>query len=138
MRTPPSNGITPLVFFLDRSLGKKVIAEALRRAGVAVQIHDDHFPPNARDEEWLPVVGQRGWVVLTKDKRIRYRTLERLALLQAGVRAFVLTAGSLQGAEMAKIFIKALPAIRRFIQTHAPPFIATVTRRGTVSLLFPQ
>ncbi|RMF86351.1 MAG: hypothetical protein D6736_15300 [Nitrospinota bacterium] len=138
MRTPQPGGVTPLVFFLDRSLGKKVIAEALRRAGVAVQIHDDHFPPDARDEEGIPIVGHRGGIVLTKDTRIRYRTLERKALLQAGVRAFVLTAGNLQGAEMAQAFITALPAIRRVVQTHAPPFIATVTTRGTVSLLFPK
>jgi hypothetical protein len=51
-----------------------------------VEVHDDHFAPDAPDAVWLRVVGERGWVVLTKDERIRRRPLEREALLTA-VRA---------------------------------------------------
>lgn len=129
---PPS----ALVFFLDRSLGKKKIAAALRQAGAAVEIHDDHFPPNAKDEEWLREAGKKGWTVLTKDRRIRHRTPELAALIKAGVRVFVLTAGDLQGAEMAAIFVKALPAINRCSARNTPPFIARVTKSGSVSMLF--
>jgi hypothetical protein len=39
-------------FFLDRSLGKNLVAEALRTAGVQVEVHDDHFAPDAKDEDW--------------------------------------------------------------------------------------
>ncbi|MGH7205064.1 MAG: hypothetical protein ACREI2_02520 [Nitrospiraceae bacterium] len=124
------------IFFLDRSLGKKRIATALRDAGATVHVHDDHFPPDARDEEWLTQVGQNGWVVLTKDHRIRYRNVERAALIKAGVAAFILTSGDLQGEEMAKIFVKALPAISRFMKKHKKPFIAKVARNGSVALLF--
>lgn len=48
----------PLVFFLDRSLGKKKIADALRQAGERVGVHDDHFPPDAKDVDWLSGVGK--------------------------------------------------------------------------------
>src|SRR3989442_6356427 len=118
----------PSVFFLDRSLGKNRIAMALRQAGATVHVHDDHFPPAAKDEEWLTQAGQKGWVVLTKDHRIRYRNLERAALMKAGVGAFVLTAGDLKGDEMAQIFVKALPAIFKFLTKHRKPFIAKITR----------
>lgn len=124
------------VFFLDRSLGKKRIATALRQAGVIVHVHDEHFLPDAKDEDWLSQVGQRGWVVLTKDHRIRYRQVERLALLRAGVAAFILTSGDLQGEEMARIFVKVLPIISRFLRRHRKPFIAKVARNGSVSMLF--
>jgi predicted nuclease of predicted toxin-antitoxin system len=130
----PSKRLDP-VFFLDRSLGKKRVAAALRQAGATLHIHDDHFPPDAKDEDWLAQVGQRGWVVLTKDHRIRYRHVERLALMKAGVAAFILTSGDLQGQEMAQVFVKALPRITRFLKKHAKPFIAKVTRDGSVSLL---
>lgn len=56
---------------MDRALGTGAIAEALRRAGSEVEIHDRHFPQDAKDTEWLPEVGRRGWVVLTKDARSR-------------------------------------------------------------------
>ena len=93
----------PLVFFLDRSLGKKKVAQALRQAGAVVEVHADHFPADARDEDWLRVVGSRGWIVLTKDERIRYRPNERSALLRSGVRAFILTARDLTGEEMGEV-----------------------------------
>lgn len=124
------------IFFLDRSLGKKRIAAALRLAGATVRVHDDYFPPNAKDEDWLPRVGREGWVVLTKDHRIRYRNLERAALMNAGVGAFILTSGDLSGEEMAKIFVKALPAVSRFLTKHRKPFIARLTRSGAVTMLF--
>ena len=116
-------------------MGKKTIADALRQAGAEVRVHDDCFPPDARDEDWLREVGQKGWIVLTKDRHIRCRAPELAALQKAGVIAFVLTGGNLQGAEMAQIFVGALPAINRFVSKYPPPFIAKVTRSGTVSML---
>ena len=136
MRTRPQGSVAPLVFFLDRNLGKYTIAEALRGAGARVEVHDDHFPRNAQDEEWLSEAAQRGWIILTKDKRIRYRSNERTALMQADGRAFVIVArGDMSAPIVAEILVRALPAIRRFVTRHPPPFIARVTRSSTVSLL---
>jgi hypothetical protein len=100
-----------------------------------VELHDDHFPQDARDEEWLRAVGQRAWIVLTRDDRIRHRVQERTALIQAGVRAFVLVRRSLPGPAMAAAFVNALPAMQRFVARHHGPFIARVTQIGSVSLL---
>ena len=69
-----------IIFFIDRCLGKKHIATALQSSGIAVEIHDDHFGQNAIDVDWLPEVGRRGWVVLTKDARISKNHLERMAV----------------------------------------------------------
>lgn len=79
------------VFLIDRSLGKKAVAGALRQAGAKTEVHDDHLSQDAKDEEWLAYVGERNWVALTQDARIRYHELEFKALLRAKVRAFVLT-----------------------------------------------
>jgi hypothetical protein len=107
----------------------------LREIGEVVEIHDDHFAPDAKDEVWLAEVGRRGWIVLTKDDRIRYRVTERTALASAKVKAFVLTSTQLQGSEMAAAFVTALPRIKRFIANHPPPFLCRVSRNGKVSLL---
>jgi len=72
------------VFLIDRSVGKNVIATALHAAGATVEVHDDHFKQDAFDEEWLPIVGRRGWAVITSDDRIRYRAVEREAATSAG------------------------------------------------------
>lgn len=67
-----------ITFFIDRCLGSKRIVTALRQAGITVAVHEDHFPPDAADVDWLPQVGERGWVVLTKDANIARRTLEKM------------------------------------------------------------
>ncbi len=125
----------PIVFFLDRALGNKVIADALRAAGAEVRIHSDHFAAAAPDAEWLIEVGRQGWIVLTKDSKIRYRTIERMALINARVGAFVLVSGNLSGLAMADVFVKALPAMRKFVAKNPPPFIARVYRDGKINRL---
>lgn len=125
-----------LVFFVDRSLGRKVIPDALRAAGAKTRVHDEFFPQDAKDEVWLAEVGRQGWVVLTKDKHIRYRQVEIQALLAGKVRAFILTArGDLSGAEVGQIFIKAMPAMKKLCDTATPPFIARVSRDSSVTLV---
>ena len=128
-KSPPD-----LVVFLDRSLGKRVIANALKDAGVHVELHDDHFAPDAKDEEWLARAGREGWIVFTKDDRIRYRTTERTALKKHKVRAVILTAAQLDGHEMAQIFIKALPGIRRLVKNMPAGFIVRLSRSGRPNL----
>ena len=125
----------PSVFFLDRSLGKKILSGILKQNNLQVEVHDDHFPVDARDEEWLTGVGKKGWIVVTKDQRIRNRRNELAALLRNGVRAFAFTRGSLTAEEMASIFLSALPKIRRLLRADEGPFIATISRGGEVTRL---
>lgn len=128
-RSPPE-----VTLFIDRSLGQQVVAQALREVGAIVETHDQHFAVDAPDEAWLREAGARGWAVLTKDRRIRYRKNEKAAVVDAKVRLFVLTAGNLTGGEMAAAFVQALPRIRRLAHESAAPFIARVDASGHVRL----
>lgn len=129
---PPS----PPPFFVDRSVGKHIVPSALRQAGVVCHAHDDHFAPDAPDENWLKRAGAAGWVVITKDTRIRYREPERAALIAANVRAFVFTTADLNGAEMADMVVQALPAIARLCARMRTPFIARIGKGGRLNVLF--
>lgn len=102
-----------------------------------MEIHDDHFPPDEKDKVWLQEVGRKGWLVLTKDRKIRYRGPEVAALAGAGVGAFVLRAGNVQGQDMGQIFVKALPAMKRFAAKTARPFIVSVAQSGRLTKLYP-
>jgi hypothetical protein len=127
--------VEPFSFFVDRSLGGAFVAGALREAGHAVVVHDDEFEPDARDIDWLQAVGKRGWVVLTKDARIRTNALERGTLLSANVAAFMLGRGDMKGPQMATIFMAALPRMTKVLRRWDVPIIATVTAVGGVSVL---
>ena len=127
----------PFILFIDRSLGRQIIASALRGAGYTVEVHDDHFPPDAADHVWLSEVSRNGWIVLTKDKRIRYRAPELAAVSVTKARVFTLTAGSIQAQEMANIFILAMPKIQAFVVSKRPPYIVTISRSGRLSKVYP-
>jgi len=110
------------------------VPDALKAAGVAVVLHHELFPAGADDVSWLQALAQRpDLVVLTKDTRIRRRTLERQAMETARLRVFALSAGNLSGAGQAAAFVRALPRIRR-LATQAGPFVARVTAIGSVAL----
>ncbi|VAZ81698.1 PIN-like domain-containing protein [Mycobacterium persicum] len=36
----------------------------------------DMLPPGILDTDWIPIVGERGWVVITNDKHLRTRPVE--------------------------------------------------------------
>ncbi|MEO0348797.1 MAG: hypothetical protein AAF282_01965 [Cyanobacteria bacterium P01_A01_bin.15] len=123
----------PNVFFIDRCLGSVRLAKAFRASGITIEIHDDHFSQDAKDEDWLPEVGKRGWIVLTKDSRIAKRTSERLAVANANIRMFVLASQNLPGPDMIEVFLKAFMKMQAFSREHPSPFIAKVYKSGEVS-----
>ena len=108
---------------------------ALRAAGYAVEIHVDHFRQDAPDEEWLAGIAGRGWILLTKDGRIRRRVLERRALKAAGVHAFFLGNRQLTGREMASAFLAAIPRIFRVVDASDGPILGSVHRDGRVTVI---
>jgi len=55
---------------------------------------DDIFPERTPDEDWLKVVGDQGWNVITKDRRIRYRKAEFGIVKKHEVKMFTLTSGN--------------------------------------------
>jgi hypothetical protein len=115
-------------------LGVEPIRGVLVAEGLAVEIHDNHFKRDEEDSVWLAAVGQRKWVVHTKDQRLRYRQLEIAALRRSGARVFVLVAGNLRGSDIASVFVAALPAICRILHAQDGPFVARVTKSGKATL----
>ena len=99
----------PPEFFIDRSLGRRHLPEALRSSGLVVHtmasVYGEEAAQRLADERWLRDVGAKGWIVLMKDDAIRRRPAERDALVEAGVRAFCLTNAQLRASEQPQRFI---------------------------------
>ena len=115
--------------FLDRSLGRFKVPALLRVAGLRLTTLSEHYgvPVDAQiaDEDWLQLAGSRGWVVLMKDKRIRYRRPELDAVKRHRVRCFCMAAGNLPAGETADRFLRCLPAIVEACRD-AGPFVYMV------------
>jgi PIN like domain len=105
----------PPELFIDRSLGRKHLAEALHAAGITAHtmasIYGEKAAQELDDETWLTDVGRRGWIVLMKDDAIRRRPAERDALVAAKVRAFCLTNAQLRAAQQSARFLDNLDRI---------------------------
>ena len=92
-----------------------------------VERHADHFAPETADAVWLPEVGRRGWIVVTHDQRIRYKTNELAAVVEHGV-AMLLVVGHAPFPRLAEHFVHTIPRIEAFLALHRPPYIAKVLR----------
>ena len=92
-----------------------------------VERHADHFAPDTPDTAWLEVVGERGWIAVTHDRRIRYKPNERDAVMRHGV-ALLIVVGAAPFPDLARAFVATLPSIERFLAEHERPFIAKVYR----------
>lgn len=132
---------SPPEFFIDRSLGRHVVPAALREAGVVVhvmaEVYGERIGQGLADEEWLRDAGEREWVVLMKDAKIRYRPAELQVVEEFDLRAFCLTNANLRGAEMADRFVLNLPRITRVARQRPGPYIYGVYT-DAVRQLWPQ
>jgi hypothetical protein len=122
------NGPREPIYFVDRDLGHQ-FPQALRAAGLRVERHDDHFAPLTSDEEWLSLIGQRKWIAITRDARIRYSPLALQVLMESDVRLFVMV-GKLTATESPAVFMRWRPRVEALVHQEAEAFIAKVRRDG--------
>lgn len=126
----------PPEFFFDRSLGK-ISAHRLRAAGHVVHLIADFYPDDAQqigDAEWIAEGCRRGWALLTKDRRIRYRT-DELAALTSG-HLFCLADGNASLDDITRRFLEAVPAIHRAVRRSETGFWH-VHDRGRIIEMWP-
>ena len=112
-----SQRVPPPELFIDRSLGREHLPEALRACGLAVHtlssVYGEEEGQHVSDVRWLADAGRHEWIVLMKDDAIRRRPAERDALTEARVRAFCLTNAQLRAAEQTARFVENRPASSR-------------------------
>ena len=106
MPKPPA---PPPEFFVDRSLGRHIVADAIRALGYVVHSMADVYPDGedqrVADTQWIADADERGWVVLTKDERITRRPNEQAALAASQLRVFALGTKNMTGPEMAERYV---------------------------------
>lgn len=92
----------------------------------------DEIPRGTPDLSWMPIVGARGWIVLTRDRRIRTRPAEQLAYWEHGLRSVWI--GGKQdhtSRELAEIFLQHEERLRRLtITLGGGPWALTMSSSG--------
>jgi hypothetical protein len=118
-------------FFTDRNFGK-VVPQLLSASGLAVHRHDDYFAQDEDDDVWAPIIAERGWIGLSRDRAITRTVFEYDAVMFSGGRLFVLTGGSMKADVLARHILNTVPHIEEFVARQKPPFIAMVYRPSPV------
>lgn len=116
----------PPRFFLDRGLNAESIASRLRDHGFDCTTMDDMYgrekSKSLPDPVWIREATEAGMILLHKDKRVRYRAIEKAALMDSEARSFAIANGNITGAEIVKRFVDNLPAILRAVRRRPRPF----------------
>jgi hypothetical protein len=71
-----------------------------------------------QDENWIPAVTKRGWVILSKDG-FRYEH-ERRAIVECSARVFSIPNANLRAEHMAERFLASQEAIYAHCQSEGP------------------
>lgn len=119
-------------------MGRYVVAHALREAGFTVHVMADVFgddPAMRKDEDWVTEVTTRGWVILTKDDKMRMKPRERDVLLEHGARVFCITNAHMKAEDMAARLVKHRGKIVR-LSRKPGPYVYAVYEEA-VRRLFP-
>ena len=104
---PAARPTARFTLFVDRCAWSRVLGDALRKAEIPFVAHHERFTHDAPDDEWLSGAAQQGWLVVTRDQRIRYKVNEQQAAVRAGLHLFVFTQGGLPAARG-----RVVPALR--------------------------
>lgn len=113
----------PLRVFLDRSIGTKRIALALRELEVDVQTIKDRYgdeSSNVEDVRWIADATQDGRILIGADQRIRYNPLERQTLCIHAAKCFTFPRGNLTAMQMIDRIVLHLPSIVELAQRPGP------------------
>jgi PIN like domain len=105
----------------------------MRAAGATVEHVRGALPPGLPDEQWLKEIGERGWIVLMRDKAIRRRPLELQALKDGAVGAFVFTGGQATAQTTADAVTPKLTKMAAISISEPKPFLYSLTLGGTLS-----
>ena len=76
-----------MTYLFDENFSKKYVA-ALAALGEDVKHSAEEFGAGAPDEEWIPQVGARNWVLVSLDRRITRNPQQQAVLEAAGIVSF--------------------------------------------------
>lgn len=120
-----------LTFFLDRGLGSRIVASALRNAGWQLETMDERYGRDSsqriEDVQWITEATSNGDVLLCKDLRIASNPLEAQCVYMTAARVFVLANRQLTGPAMAQVFLDNATPILQMARGADGPYVVSVS-----------
>jgi hypothetical protein len=119
--------------YVDESIFSKALLGALAKSGETIRVVGSVVPFGAKDHEWLEIIGKKHWLALTRDQRIRYRTLEKQAVKAYAIGMFTFTGGQATSHQTAERVLAVLPKMKAIAASEPRPFIFTFGLSGPLA-----
>jgi len=93
----------------------------LAEAGFAIEPYAKHYGEvSVPDEDWIALTAARGWIGLTRDKRIRYLQADHIMTVAARV---VILKSKISNLDFATALVRHKRRLNAFINRSGPRFI---------------
>lgn len=137
---PPEAEPKPTLL-LDQTFSSQSLAALLAADDWAIELHKNHWAGDAKDHEWIPPCAERGWWILSCDKRIhRWKTehgLARRAALENCAKVFFIARGSRSLPEYAAAVIRAKKKMFNMVRKNrGGPLFVRILGSGEIEPLF--
>ncbi len=124
----------PVYFTDENTLGLGKLLHRSGRTDVFYPGHEDlpQVPLGSLDLEWMPIVGELGLIVITRDRRIRTRPAELAAYREHGIRSIWIGAKQdLSPQDQVGLFLLHEERLRReIIKRGTGPWAVSLTASG--------
>ncbi len=121
-----------LTFYFDRTFGKR-LPGALNQLGPPMKIEwhqKQKFAQNMPDDQWMSVVGPRGWVVISQDRKFHVNKNELQAIKQHNIKCFYFPCASDPLWESLGYFVRRHKKMMDIASSKAAPFIFDLKKNG--------
>ncbi len=117
-------------FFFDNNLSPH-LAKGMREFGQDAAHLTEHFAPAEKDEVWLRHLGANGWILVTRDERIRWNPAEIRALRDEGVGAFFLGGKNRSRCDLIEQVVRNWRRMKDYATRTTKPFAFRIPPSGT-------
>lgn len=125
-----------LTFYFDRNFGRR-LPEALWRADAPFNVEFHHneknrFPPNITDDEWLKIVGSKGWFAFSHDRKWHREEPALSAIKQYKIGCFYLWGAEESAWSKVCFFVRHSEKIVEVAAKTPRPFVFHVAKDGSL------
>jgi hypothetical protein len=94
---------------------------------VGIEWHQrQRFPQNMPDDEWLEIVGKKGWFVFSHDRKFHSESTEAAAIKQHGIGCFYLPRASGPLWDKLIVFVRTFEKLGKIAATEGRPYVYDV------------
>jgi hypothetical protein len=95
---------------------------------MSVEVHYNHFAPEAPDDEWIPKCVANGWVIITGDKAIEADPINAKAVEESAAKVFITSDTNSKAEEWAAAIIVGRRKLARMVEYNNGAFCVDVDK----------